>query len=63
MSEPVPRLRQGPPPEPGNGRKVLVGVAVFFALLVAFVLTLVFTIGIHNNGVKLPPSPTATATQ
>ncbi len=62
-NEPLPRLRQGPPPNAGNGRKVLIGAAVFFLLLVAFVLALVFTIGIHNNGVKIPPSPTVTATQ
>jgi hypothetical protein len=55
-------LRQGPQPEPGSGRKVLIGAAVFFVLLVGFVLTLVFTIGIHNHGVKIPPEPTATAT-
>lgn len=64
MSDPsLPRLRQGPPPEPGNGRKVLIAAAIFFALLVGFVLTLVFTIGINNHGVKLPPTPTTTATQ
>jgi hypothetical protein len=62
MSDPLPRLRQGPQPEPGSGRKVLIGAAVFFVLLVGFVLTLVFTIGIHNHGVKIPPEPTATAT-
>lgn len=58
---PVPRLRRDPNPTPTNGRKVLVGVAIFFVLLVGFVLTLVFTIGVHNNGVKLPSSPAASA--
>ena len=38
---------------------MLIGVAVFFLLLVAFVLTLVFTIGLHNNGVKPPPRSSA----
>jgi hypothetical protein len=59
--EPVPHLRRDPNPSNANGRKVLIGVAVFFLLLVAFVLTLVFTIGIHNNGVKLPAGPHRTS--
>jgi hypothetical protein len=59
---PVPRLRRGPPPSPTSGRRVLIGVLVFFVLLVAFVVTLVLTIGINNNGVKIPPNPSATAT-
>jgi hypothetical protein len=36
---------------------VLIGVFIFFVVLVAFVITLVVTIGLHNNGVKLPPEP------
>ncbi|HVV75054.1 MAG TPA: hypothetical protein VHC43_03385 [Mycobacteriales bacterium] len=59
MTEPVPRLRRDP--QPTSGRRVLVGVAVFFVLLVGFVLTLVFTIGINNSGVRLPSSPSPTA--
>jgi hypothetical protein len=64
MSEqtPVPRLRQGPPPSANNGRRVLIGVFVFFLLLLGFVITLVVTIGQHNNGVKIPPGPQPTAT-
>jgi hypothetical protein len=53
----TPHLRRGPAPKPGNGRKVLIAVAAFFVLLVGFVLVLVFTIGVHNNGVKAPPPP------
>jgi hypothetical protein len=55
VPDPVPHLRRGPDPTPTSGRKVLVGVFVFFLLLVGFVLTLVFTIGLHNNGVRPPP--------
>jgi hypothetical protein len=64
MSEqtPLPRLRQGPPPPEGSGRKVLIGVFAFFVLLVAFVITLVVTIGQHNHGVKIPPGPRPTST-
>jgi hypothetical protein len=51
----TPHLRRGPQPSPTSGRKVLVGVLVIFLLLLGFVLLLVFTIGIHNNGVKPPP--------
>lgn len=53
--QPIPKLRQGPPPSTANGRRVLLGVAAFFLVLLAFVLVLVFTIGIHNHGVKPPP--------
>jgi hypothetical protein len=61
MTEPVPRLRRDPNPNSTSGRKVLIGAAVFFLLLVGFVLTLVFTIGEHNNGVVIPPGqPTPT---
>jgi len=61
MSDGVPRLRRDPNPDAARGRKVLVGAAVFFVLLVGFVLVLVFTIGINNNGVKNPPEPTQSA--
>jgi hypothetical protein len=54
--EPTPRLRRDPNPSTASGRKVLIGVAVFFLLLLGFVLTLVFTIGLGNNGVKVPMS-------
>ncbi|HWA66905.1 MAG TPA: WD40 repeat domain-containing protein [Mycobacteriales bacterium] len=69
MSEPpppVPRLRRGPGPTPGNGKKVLVGVLALFLVLLGFVLILVFTIGLNNNGVKIPssqPSSAPTGTQ
>lgn len=53
--EAVPRLRRDPDPKQTSGRRVLIGVAVFFLLLVGFVLTLVFAIGEHNNGVVIPP--------
>jgi hypothetical protein len=56
-SPPTPRLRQGPQPAPTSGRRVVIGAFLFFLLLLGFVLTLVFTIGIHNNGVKPPPPP------
>ncbi len=65
MSEPtpsVPRLRQGPQPAPTSGRRVVIGAFLVFLVLVAFVLTLVFTIGIHNSGVKPPPAPTSNST-
>jgi hypothetical protein len=61
--ESVPRLRRDPNPSSTSGRKVLIAVAIFFVLLVTFVLTLVFTIGEHNNGVVIPPQPRTTATQ
>ena len=51
----VPRLRRDADPKQTSGRKVLIGAAVFFLLLVGFVLTLVFAIGEHNNGVIIPP--------
>lgn len=53
--QPTPRLRQGPQPAPNSGRKVVLVAFAFFLALVGFVLALVFTIGIHNNGVKPPP--------
>ncbi|HVW81663.1 MAG TPA: hypothetical protein VHB69_12075 [Mycobacteriales bacterium] len=63
MSEPTPRLRRDPNPSTASGRKVLIGVAAFFVLLLAFVLTLVFTIGLNNNGVKIPPSTPSSTSQ
>jgi hypothetical protein len=63
MSNPTPRLRRDPAPDPTNGRRVLVGVFLFFLVLVAFVLILVATIGLHNHGVKIPPGPAPHATQ
>ena len=62
MSEPVPRLRRDEAAA-GSGRKVLIAVAVFFLLLVGFVLTLVFTVGLHNNGVKPPVGEPTSTTQ
>lgn len=61
-TDPTPWLRREPDPKPTSGRKVLIGVAVFFVLLVGFVLTLVFTVGINNNGVKSSSLPAASAT-
>jgi hypothetical protein len=59
----TPYLRRDPDPTPTSGRRVLIGVLVFFLVLLAFVLTLVFTVGVHNNGVKIPPGPAPHATQ
>jgi hypothetical protein len=42
---------------------VLIGVLVFFLLLVTFVVVLVVTIGLHNHGIKIPPGPAPRATQ
>jgi hypothetical protein len=42
---------------------VLIAVLAFFLLLLGFVLVLVFTVGVHNNGVKIPPGPAPHATQ
>jgi hypothetical protein len=53
----TPHLHRRPAPRQGNGRKVLIAVAVFFVLLVGFVLVLVFAIGVHNHGAKAPPAP------
>lgn len=55
MTTPTPYLRRDPNPQQTNGRRVLIGVLIFFLLLLGFVLLLVFTIGVHNNGVKPPP--------
>ena len=63
MSAPTPHLRRDPAPSATNGRWVLVGVFVFFLLLVTFVVVLVVTIGMHNHGVKIPPGPAPHATQ
>jgi hypothetical protein len=59
----TPHLRRDPAPNPTNGRWVLLGVAAFFLLLLGFVLVLVFTIGVHNHGIKVPPGPAPHATQ
>lgn len=61
--DPTPRLRRDPAPSPTNGRRVLIGVLVFFLLLVTFVVVLVVTIGLHNHGIKIPPGPAPRATQ
>jgi hypothetical protein len=63
VTAPVPHLRRDPAPTARNGRWVLIGVLVFFLALVAFVVVLVVTIGVHNNGVKIPPGPAPRATQ
>jgi hypothetical protein len=63
MTDPTPHLRRDPAPDPTNGRRVLIGVFIFFLLLVGFVLVLVVTIGLHNHGVKIPPGPAPHATQ
>jgi hypothetical protein len=63
MTTPTPHLRRDPAPSSTNGRRVLIGVFVFFLLLVAFVVVLVVTVGMHNHGVKIPPGPVPHATQ
>jgi hypothetical protein len=63
VSTPTPHLRRDPAPSSTNGRWVLIGAFVFFLLLVAFVVVLVVTIGLHNHGVKIPPGPAPHATQ
>ena len=42
---------------------MLVGVFVVFLLLVAFVVVLVVTIGMHNHGIKKPPGPKPSETR
>jgi hypothetical protein len=59
----TPHLRRDPNPTPAHGRRVLIGVLAFFMLLLTFVIVLVATIGVHNNGVKAPPGPAPHATQ
>jgi hypothetical protein len=59
----TPHLRRDPEPSATNGRRVLLAVAGFFLLLLGFVLVLVFTIGVHNHGIKVPPGPAPHATQ
>jgi hypothetical protein len=59
----TPYLRRDPSPSARNGRWVLLAVLAFFLLLVAFVVVLVVTVGLHNNGVKIPPGPAPHATQ
>jgi hypothetical protein len=63
VTAPVPRLRRDPAPDPTKGRLVLIGAFIFFLLLVAFVVILVVTIGMHNHGIKIPPGPAPHATQ
>jgi hypothetical protein len=63
VTTPTPHLRRDPDPDPATGRRVLIGVLAFFLLLVAFVVVLVVTIGLHNHGVKIPPGPVPHATQ
>jgi hypothetical protein len=58
-----PHLRRDPVPSQANGRRVLIGVLIFFLLLVTFVVVLVVTVGLHNSGVKIPPGPAPHATQ
>ena len=55
---PTPHLRRDPEPTQTNGRRVLIGVLGVFLLLVAFVVVLVVTFGLNNNGIKMPPGPT-----
>jgi hypothetical protein len=64
MTEPTPTpyLRRNPEPKQTNGRWVLIGVLGVFVLLVIFVVVLVVTIGLNNNGIKTPPGPVPTGT-
>ena len=50
-------------PSPTNGRRVLIGVLVFFLILIAAVVIPLVVIGLHNHGVKIPPGPVPHATQ
>jgi hypothetical protein len=59
---PTPYLRRNPEPKQTNGRWVLIGVLGVFILLVIFVVVLVVTIGLNNNGIKTPPGPKPTGT-
>jgi hypothetical protein len=59
---PTPYLRRNPEPRQTNGRWVLIGVLGVFVVLVAFVVVLVVTIGLNNNGIKTPPGPVPTGT-
>lgn len=63
MSAPTPHLRRGPVPSPGNGRRVLIGVLIFFLILIVAVVVPLVVIGLHNDGVKVPPGPAPHATQ
>ena len=63
MSTPTPHLRRGPSPTPGNGRRVLIAVLIFFVALIVAVVVPLIVIGLHNNGVKPPPGPAPHATQ
>jgi hypothetical protein len=59
----TPHLRRDPAPNPTNGRRVLIGVLVFFLILIAAVVIPLVVIGLHNHGVKIPPGPVPHATQ
>jgi hypothetical protein len=59
---PTPYLRRNPEPKQTNGRWVLIGVLAVFVILVTFVVVLVITIGLNNNGIKTPPGPKPTGT-
>jgi len=61
--DPVPHLRRDAAPSQVSSRWVLIGALGFFLALITFVLVLVFTIGVHNSGVKIPPGPAPHATQ
>jgi hypothetical protein len=49
-------------PSPGNGRRFLIGVLIFFIVLIVAVVVPLVVIGLHNNGVKTPPGPAPHAT-
>jgi hypothetical protein len=59
----TPHLRRDPAPNPTNGRRVLIGVLVFFLILIAAVVIPLVVIGLHNHGVKVPPGPVPQTTQ
>jgi len=59
----TPYLRRDPEPSQASGRKVLIGVLIFFLLLVTFVVVLYVAIGRHTDGPKIPPGPAPHATQ
>ena len=59
----TPHLRRDPAPSPTTGRRVLIGVLVFFLILIAAVVIPLVVIGLHNHGVKIPPGPVPHATQ
>jgi hypothetical protein len=59
----TPHLRRDPAPSPTGGRRVLIAVFVFFIILIIAVVVPLIVIGLHNNGVKIPPGPAPHATQ